>query len=91
MVLRIIHPLRNVSKGVEGCLDLLCYCFIHMENYSTEHYERGRGVSEMVNFRYVAGDLSNILHRELGILSNREALNLDYKLKAKDSNMKSMI
>ena len=28
------------------CLDQLCICLIHMENYSTERYERGRSATK---------------------------------------------
>ena len=41
----IIHPLRSTSKEEGGYHDLLRYSLIHMESYSTEHYERGGAVA----------------------------------------------
>ena len=42
--LGIIHTLPNASRGEEdGYLDLLRYCWIYMEGYSTERYDMGMG------------------------------------------------
>ena len=44
-----IHPLCNASRGEGGNHDLLHYCLIDIDGYTTHHYERGRGVSETKN------------------------------------------
>ena len=44
-----IHSLPNASRGEGGHLDLLRYCLIYMESYSTERYNRGEGVFKTVN------------------------------------------
>ena len=53
--LGIIHSLRNASRGEGGYLDLLRYYLIYMESFCTEHYGRGRGVSEPVNLALRSG------------------------------------